>query len=454
MKRVNYITAVALLVLTASGCATTYTASSYGAGDLYTSNHKTLVAQRQKQKAEQQKAEAEARQAQWEAMLAQANADAAEQRYYSSADVEPNYNNVLADTYDSAYARRLYGFNSPTYRMPSSYYSLSSNRALHYASAYDPAFYNVMVSGDQVWVEPRYITSMFGSWGATNITFGLYSSPWNWGWSFRVDPFFNSWWGYPHYSWYDWNWNICYNPIWNDWWWGGHYPHWGWGHPHWGPGHWVPRPPMHRPGGNWSWSSSRPNNNRNGSRYNSGSRYTSPTTRVNYGGSTSSRRSGSTASGIYQGGSSNRGGSYGTSTGNRNDSYGTRTDRGQSNGTAGSGNYRQGGNRGGGSSNYNRGSSSTRGSSTGSGSTSTYRGSSSGNRQNNNSSYRQNSSSNNRNGSSSSYRQNNSSSNSSYRSGGSSSRSSSSWGGGGASRSSGSSGGGSYRSGGGGGSRR
>jgi len=124
MKRVNYITAVALLVLTASGCATTYTASSYGAGDLYTSNHKTLVAQRQKQKAEQQKAEAEARQAQWEAMLAQANADAAEQRYYSSADVEPNYNNVLADTYKSAYARRLYGFNSPTYRMQSSYYSL------------------------------------------------------------------------------------------------------------------------------------------------------------------------------------------------------------------------------------------------------------------------------------------------------------------------------------------
>ncbi len=62
MKRVNYITAVALLMLTASGCATTYTASSYGAGDLYTSNHKTLVAQRQKQKAEQQKAEAEARQ--------------------------------------------------------------------------------------------------------------------------------------------------------------------------------------------------------------------------------------------------------------------------------------------------------------------------------------------------------------------------------------------------------
>ncbi len=169
MKRVNYITAVALLMLTASGCATTYTASSYGAGDLYTSNHKTLVAQRQKQKAEQQKAEAEARQAQWEAMLAQANADAAEQRYYSSADVEPNYNNVLADTYESAYARRLYGFNSPTYRMPSSYYSLSSNRALHYASAYDPAFYNVMVSGDQVWVEPKYITAMFGSWGRPSI---------------------------------------------------------------------------------------------------------------------------------------------------------------------------------------------------------------------------------------------------------------------------------------------
>ncbi|MDE6139905.1 MAG: hypothetical protein K2F95_03020 [Alistipes sp.] len=431
MRALNFILGLAIAAFGASGCASTYGTSSSSMGDLYTSNNKTMVARRIKEKAELQKAEAEARQAKWEAMLAEANAASAEQNYYASTTVEPSYDSVLADTYESAYARRLYGFNSPTYRMPSSYYSLSANRAYWYASAYDPAFYNVMVSGDQVWVEPRYITSMFGSWGATNVTFGLYSSPWNWGWNFRVDPFYYSWWGYPHYSWYDWNWNICYHPHY-DWWWGGHYPHHGWHG-----GIWRPTPPMHRPTLG-SWSNNRPNTNINGNRYNSGSRYNSPVTRTNYGGSTSSRRSGSTASGIYQGGSgSNRGGSYGTSTGNSNGNRyngGTRTDRGSSTGTAGSGNYRQSGSsNSGSSSNYNRGTT-TRGSST----------------SNNN---RNSSSSNNRNNSSSSYRQNNSSnSGSSYRSSGSSTRSSGSSGG--SYRSGGSSGSGSYRSGGGGGSRR
>jgi hypothetical protein len=63
-----------------------------------------------------------------------------------------------------------------------------------YASAYDPAYYNIMISGNQVWVEPRYVTSMFGAWGATNVTFGLYASPWNYGWRYRVDPFYYAWW--------------------------------------------------------------------------------------------------------------------------------------------------------------------------------------------------------------------------------------------------------------------
>jgi uncharacterized membrane protein YgcG len=139
------------------------------------------------------------------------------------------YDSYLADNYESAYARRLLGFKSATYRMPSSYFNLRYGGDYMYVTAYDPAIYNVMVSGDQVWVEPRYITSMFGTWGATNATM-LVHSPWYYGWNSVVyNPWYYSSWGYPRYSWYDWNWNICYGSGWglNLWWgWGGIYRPW------------------------------------------------------------------------------------------------------------------------------------------------------------------------------------------------------------------------------------
>jgi uncharacterized membrane protein YgcG len=139
------------------------------------------------------------------------------------------YDSYLADNYESAYARRLLGFKSATYRMPSSYFNLRYGGDYMYVTAYDPAIYNVMVSGDQVWVEPRYITSMFGTWGATNATM-LVHSPWYYGWNSVVyNPWYYSSWGYPRYSWCDWNWNICYGSGWglNLWWgWGGIYRPW------------------------------------------------------------------------------------------------------------------------------------------------------------------------------------------------------------------------------------
>ena len=111
-----------------------------------------------------------------------------------------------------------------------------------------------MVSGDQVWVEPKYISSMFGTWGATNVTIAVGS--WYYGWE---SPYYyygyGAWWGYPRYSWWDWNWGICYNPYYS--WWGC-----GWGSPWYyhhhhhhaihGPGHHhthhgVGMPPHHKP---------------------------------------------------------------------------------------------------------------------------------------------------------------------------------------------------------------
>ena len=70
------------------------------------------------------------RAAEWEARLAEAEAAAAENGYYEY-DANP-YRSVLADDYESAYARRLRGFESPSYNMPSSYINARYSRAFDY----------------------------------------------------------------------------------------------------------------------------------------------------------------------------------------------------------------------------------------------------------------------------------------------------------------------------------
>lgn len=210
-----------------SGCAAAWQSAVY-TDDLYSVHNKIAIAERQKAEAELAKAQYEAQQAQYEAALAKVKAEAAKQGVTVTDDTAFNgYDAVLADTYESAYARRLYGFSSPTYRMPSSYYSWRYSDAFHYASAYDPAFYNIMVSGDMVWVEPKYITSMFGTWGAT----ALPSYSWYYGWN---TPYYYSW-NRP----YSWNWGWGWNPYWGwdfSFYWGYPYPHYPHRPPHFGTG--------------------------------------------------------------------------------------------------------------------------------------------------------------------------------------------------------------------------
>ncbi|MBO4993284.1 MAG: hypothetical protein J6C60_03395 [Alistipes sp.] len=280
MKNIKMILFAATVALAASGCSSTfYSASSNAYDDLYAIHDRQAIAERQKAEAEARRAEAEARraeaeaqQAEWRAQLAELGVELAQNNTrtdsdgviivdgdsYSSGNV---YDSFLADSYESAYARRLRGFKSLTYNMPSSYFDLRYGNSRFYVSAYDPSFYNVMVSGSQVWVEPKYITSMFGTWGATNATM-LIHSPWYYGWSAGFyDPFYYSSWGFPHYSWYDWNWNICYGG-WgtNLWWgWGGVYRpwrpyygfHYGPHHHHIGGLHMPPRWDMSGGGGYW-----------------------------------------------------------------------------------------------------------------------------------------------------------------------------------------------------------
>ena len=282
MKLLKRLFLLSVVATVAASCSTGfYSSTGNGYDDLYAMHDRTAIAARQKAEAEARKAEAEARKAEYEAQLAQLQAMVAEAEQKASTRTDSDgviivdegasynsYNNYVADDYESAYARRLLGFRSANYRMPSSYYDLRYGTASHYVTAYDPAFYNVMVSGSHVWVEPKYITSMFGTWGAVNVTMAV-NSPWYFGFGTGFyDPFYYSSWGFPRYSWYDWNWNICYGyGGMNLWWgWGGmyrpwhyhHYPHYHSHHIHIGGPHYG----IHLGGGGGYW-------NRGGSYYGS-----------------------------------------------------------------------------------------------------------------------------------------------------------------------------------------
>ena len=303
MKKIQVIMLAVLTVALVSSCTSTlYTSSGSAYDDLYAAHDRTAIAKRQQAEAEARKAEAEARRAKYEAEQAELEAKIAEFNAAAKAKATHvdsdgvivvdddyaasqgnNYTNFVADDYESAYARRLRGFNSITYRMPSSYFNLRYGSNYSLAVSYDPAFYNVMVSGDQVWVEPKYITSMFGSWGASNVTFALHS-PWYYGWGGFYDPWYYSSWGFPHYSWYDWNWSICYGPSWGfglSWGWGGYYRPWRPYHYHWGHHHYYgPHWGYHHFDGGPFWGGYGGHMNRGGSMYGSrgdGSRTTGGT---------------------------------------------------------------------------------------------------------------------------------------------------------------------------------
>lgn len=257
-----------LVAALSSGCSSAYYSSSarYASDDLYVLHDRTQIARKQQAEAEARKAAAEARQAEWEALLAEAEAEAAKTGYYKYSS-NP-YENVLADDYESAYARRLRGFQSLTYNMPSSYINARYSGAFDYVSAYDPAFYNIIVMGDEVWVEPKYITSMFGTWGRPVVLLDPWYYGWaspsfslslgSWGWSLGWSSWWNPWWDPWYRSWYSPWWGSWYSSWYNPWWgpsWGWrpgwpHHPHWGpgWG-PGWGGGHYNPNRPgiVHRP---------------------------------------------------------------------------------------------------------------------------------------------------------------------------------------------------------------
>ena len=328
--------------------------------DLYSAHDRAEIEQQQVARAERLRAEAAARQALWDSKVAEARVLAAESDLSdlnTSLYTNP-YDAVLADDYQSAYARRLYGFSSPSYKMPSSYYTYRYTDAYHYATAYDPAYYNIMVSGDQVWVEPKSITSMFGSWGAA-VVVPTYS--WYYGW---MTPSYTSWWyGYPRYSWYDWGYGSIYNPYYGWSWgfgWGGYPYHPGfvppYHHHHYYPPHYGGGSHAHRPNvvvrPNSSQVGGRPSYIGGGSQQSVGG----GSGRTQYRGQSGTV----TGSGQYRGSSGSRGtsnsqyrdsntrtNSYNNNNSYRSNSSSSSSGRGYSGGYSGGGNY-SGGSHGGG----------------------------------------------------------------------------------------------------------
>lgn len=199
------------LSLLLGGCSSTHYASRSNLSfddDLYEQHDRTEILNRQKREEAERKA---AWDAQVKKILDMADQKAAEKNVATTAT--NGYESVLADTYESAYARRLRGSQSLSYRMPSSYENARYGEAFHYVSAYDPAVYNIVISGDDVWVEPKYITSMFGVWGADVVPVWGYNS-------------FYMGWGAPYFGWHmGFGWRHAWHRGWYDPWYA--YPGWG-----------------------------------------------------------------------------------------------------------------------------------------------------------------------------------------------------------------------------------
>ena len=189
-------------------------------------------------------------------------------------------NEELVTSYDAALERRLEAYKN--YReMDDSYWTLMESYHKMLSRKYDPELYNVITFGNEMWVEPRYISAMFdGSDPAagvqnmelfpaaaketeSHVTINLTLAP-SWYWD---DPW--DYWGYNRwrYGWYggyygwgpywgwSWGWHGGWYAGWGPGWWGGWYPGWGpgWGPvypPIWGGPYYNPRPVI--------WGNSRP----------------------------------------------------------------------------------------------------------------------------------------------------------------------------------------------------
>jgi len=115
------------------------------------------------------------------------------------------YQDIVVDDYDEAYQKRLEAKQSGTYGITNNYF-ITTTDDYWVASAYlnDP-FYNVIIIGDRVWVEPRWITSSFGYYNYYSPWYSRYYGYYGYNdyygyYGYYNSPYYN--YGYPYYNHY------------------------------------------------------------------------------------------------------------------------------------------------------------------------------------------------------------------------------------------------------------
>jgi len=115
------------------------------------------------------------------------------------------YESILSNSYKESYERRLRGMEDPKYGIED--FTVRYSDAYWLAQSYDPSLYHIVIMGDQVWVEPWYISTMF-NWPHSHFSFGFAYGYNNWAWNpwyydYYYSPFYwsSSWVGYNPY-WY------------------------------------------------------------------------------------------------------------------------------------------------------------------------------------------------------------------------------------------------------------
>jgi hypothetical protein len=192
MKIIKKILVLSLVVLFAASCSSTLNQRQVS-DDLYGTTDQEKVAQESENEEFNEEMTAKAND-----FIQDESSEKEDTTIYENNESSNPYERILVDNYDEAYNKRIEGMMDPYYRMPNNF-SVYYSDAYWHASAFDPAFYNVMVMGDQVWVEPNWVSSMFG-----------YTH--NFNYAYRYSPYYRH---YNHFNPYSFSYGLGYygNPY-------------------------------------------------------------------------------------------------------------------------------------------------------------------------------------------------------------------------------------------------
>ncbi len=210
-----------------------YESVSYDTDDLYTTHNQEEITNAQVAAAKAEEAALIRRREQWAALMGSAYGTTTKQT------IDPAI-------YNTPYGEKLAALSASSYVKPASYYQYLNDETLDALASYDPAEYTAYVGTDgTIYVEPKYVSSMYGSWSP-------YYDRYAWYYGYPVWRRYSHY-GYPRHSWWGWGmgyygWNYYssywdYSPYWYYSYWNTPYYGFGWY------GHYPTMPPYYGVGG-------------------------------------------------------------------------------------------------------------------------------------------------------------------------------------------------------------